>query len=330
MDGSRAILRKRLILFLAGVTTVIIAVINQFHVELFSDTVSRRESAVLPANLYRHGNAESSALNKSDEGFTRYFLRQRKKENFQYLYYQHVRKCGGTVGKTLIANTSAAGNYFENEFFSFPTNCLDQPQANQTLFFTMLRDPVERYMSEFRYRGLPSLYNLTHDSTDEQVRAAIRHWVNVDGETCMKKKWAPSCFYSNIYVRLFSGKDRCRIFDVPPNTSHNEIFWRWAGSTIGVDAVTQEDFEVAMETLRRFDLVLTTDKLGLSATEQAIRVGFNVSRDSTWNATAHVTRNEVIHPLAYEGVREIVQEHLQYDIKLFQFFDNIQQRLDVV
>lgn len=191
----------------------------------------------------------------------------------------------------------------------------------------MLRDPADRYASEFRYQGLhkPGRYNLSETtSTAENVRQAVHHWVNVESQSCMRPgSWKVKCFYSNMYVRLFSGKERCKLYDMPENATRKDIFWQWSGSRIDISPnVTESAYETALQVLKKFDLVLTTKKLGPPATEKAISVGMNVSRDSTWNSTEHATESR-FNILAYDGVREILEEHLQYDIQLFKYFDGI-------
>lgn len=190
----------------------------------------------------------------------------------------------------------------------------------------MLRDPADRYASEFRYQNLhgPTRYNLSETaSTPEEVREAVRHWVN-QSQSCMRPdSWQVKCFYSNMYVRLFSGKQRCILYEMPDSASGKQIFLKWSGSPLDVSPkVTELDYLTALQVLKKFDLVLTTKKLGPPATEKAISVGLNVSRESTWNSTAHATKSR-FSILDYEGVREILEEHLQYDIQLFKYFDSI-------
>ena len=80
---------------------------------------------------------------------------------------------------------------------------------------------------------------------------------------------------------------------------------------------------MALDVLKQFDLVLTTKKLGLSATKKAMDAGFNVSLNTVWNKTRHYTQDR-FDILSFDGVREILEEQLQYDIKLFQYFDSVQ------
>eukprot|EP00471_Norrisiella_sphaerica_P000477 CAMPEP_0184479980 /NCGR_PEP_ID=MMETSP0113_2-20130426/1481_1 /TAXON_ID=91329 /ORGANISM="Norrisiella sphaerica, Strain BC52" /LENGTH=358 /DNA_ID=CAMNT_0026858157 /DNA_START=445 /DNA_END=1521 /DNA_ORIENTATION=+ len=235
-------------------------------------------------------------------------------------YAQHVRKsCGGAM--KIAGNTSA--RFLLNEFGQFPISCLTHERAVDTLFFTILRDPVSRWVSEFHYKRLDREYKISQRSSEEEVLEAVKHWVEDDREECTRPRQYTKCFYPNYYTRLFSGKCECQAFQ-PENVTGVRIYRHFAGCGWHLDQWRNSSehertflLQTAMETVKKFDIIIPLENASDPGVSDVLRhVGLNVSSDYKVPYTHKPRRAKKWKISNFESVNALIRAKSELDVLL--------------
>ncbi|CAM9726146.1 unnamed protein product [Ectocarpus sp. 12 AP-2014] len=203
-----------------------------------------------------------------------------------FIYYQHLRKAGGTgfcemAGRRERQNMPArevpmyhcmpdnrgamatppwsdkdfllekmkknGHRITANEWDAFPMSHLTLPGA---VFGTTFRHPVDRWYSQYRFEHVEH-----RDGSDPEKESMPFHvWY---------KRMRPYIMGDNYYVKTFCGKPNppteklMQDLNAKGNPKHtNDLSWSYHKFNRWKDKVTWKDLEMAMEILRRFNLIL--------------------------------------------------------------------------
>ncbi|CAM9814042.1 unnamed protein product [Ectocarpus sp. 12 AP-2014] len=203
-----------------------------------------------------------------------------------FIYYQHLRKAGGTgfcemAGRRERQNMPArevpmyhcmpdnrgamatppwsdkdfllekmkknGHRITANEWDAFPMSHLTLPGA---VFGTTFRHPVDRWYSQYRFEHVEH-----RDGSDPEKESMPFHvWY---------KRMRPYIMGDNYYVKTFCGKPNppteklMQDLNAKGNPKHtNDLSWSYHKFNRWKDKVTWKDLKMAMEILRRFNLIL--------------------------------------------------------------------------
>ena len=142
-----------------------------------------------------------------------------------YLFFKHIRKAGGTSVRSYIAkvlwhlqeqaSSKIVPRFFEQEFGTMDRNCprID-PRWNRTLSIIVMRNPLERHISEFFYSGpgskgeLATLYKQGRKArkfTDrffDLVQRELPGWIESGNDIAQARKSTLTRSFVNHYQTL--------------------------------------------------------------------------------------------------------------------------------
>lgn len=120
-----------------------------------------------------------SMLNATKTKWLNQKLSKVNANELEYIFFEHIRKCGGTTMRDFLNNqvvvqdkltpsqkllldgartdnriTNIPGIVIHSERRAFAFSCLNTELAARTLFVTVIRNPIERWQSEFVYQGI--------------------------------------------------------------------------------------------------------------------------------------------------------------------------------
>ena len=182
------------------------------------------------------------------------------------LYWAHMRKAGGTTFSSSIEshvhNTTADPSAtFTNGFVrtikvhsqAGSRHCVNHRLANETLFVTIFRDPIDRYTSEYFYNNVPSFLKST--TTKGRI---IEWWKRTPrDERGFRMNLAKKSLIENWQTRWYTHPDGCKDLNRPqPNPKNEKYMYESAG--YGLDprqVMTRQDLEDAKMVIDQFDIV---------------------------------------------------------------------------
>jgi hypothetical protein len=178
-----------------------------------------------------------------------------------------MRKAGGTSFGGSLESKTFKNTALPNALFTQGFNrtvkihlkassqhCLAPRFMNQTLFVTILRDPLSRYVSEFDYLNLGKHYSVNSSSTLETVQ----RWSHNDSSSnVVRMDHARRKFIENYQTRWFTNECPCSDLD-PAHSKDDYPNYRYWKSGCHEDRRMRLDanaLEVAKSVVSRFDIV---------------------------------------------------------------------------
>ena len=181
------------------------------------------------------------------------------------LFFQHVRKAGGTSVRDFLKHVGQLRNMtvFEQEWGAFPASCIGM--RADTYFVTAVREPVSRIVSEFDYAGGGAGLKVTGMSP-EKYEKVWRSWIN-SKHGAQAKGFERGRYFDNMYVREFSGRcmppgSEAAVLKMPPCHYGQAFQGGCRPGSGGVLDVGEADLELALAVIANFDLVLVLENLG--------------------------------------------------------------------
>jgi hypothetical protein len=186
------------------------------------------------------------------------------------LYWAHMRKGGGTSFGSAIESqtfnrTHEPGALFTNGFVrtvkmhlqAGSRHCIDHQYANETLFVTIIRHPVDRYVSEYFYQ------NMGKKLTADTIEGKILEWHELSKNNGKKKessvimRKAIGTFIENWQTRWYTNPQPCEDLNrPPPHDSHkNYSYWNSGHKLDPRKVVSRRDLDDAKMILDNFDVV---------------------------------------------------------------------------
>jgi hypothetical protein len=255
------------------------------------------------------------------------------------LYWAHMRKAGGTSFGTSIEshtfnNTKKPGATFTKGFthtvkvhlWAGSKDCVDHEYANETLFVTIFRNPVDRYVSEYFYRNIGD--KLISLSTKEKVL----EWHNRSKNALhIKMNEAMNNFIENWQTRWYTNPYHCDDLNrPPPHDSHpNYSYWRSGQQNDPRMFMTREDLDDAKKVVDKFDIVGVAPFfegehsilpwLELAGSNEPTEISTNILNVNTKKSS------DVVSDLK-TNITVNLYEQIKYDLELFQFASELSKR----
>lgn len=307
------------------------SIVHSLDLKLYSFRTA--SSGVLPYDdAYATCCRSTVRCTKEDDAWFSRLLRKRPlvSRGRATLYWAHMRKAGGTSLKSSIESGTFNNTHDPNAAFTRgfvrtvkqhlqagSRHCVDHPYANETLFVTILRHPVDRYASEYFYLNIGS--KLKSNATKDKVV----EWHNMsvtDNGVDMKR--ARHHFVENWQTRWYTNPNACEDLDrPPPHDSHpNYSYWRSGVAHDPRNLVREEDLETAKAVLDKFDVVGIAPYFGgeRSLVPWLILAGSDPPADET-DAVHNRGRGSPAALELKENIRTHLREQIKFDLELFDF-----------
>ena len=227
------------------------------------------------------------------------------------IIFYHIPRSSGTSIKFFFRKYCGWGSFIENNLFKTPDKILEEINHSRKQFillgqmsysdlfenkndifqFTILRNPIDRYLSEY-------YYNLNFDITKKEIKSDniiqtkklnLREYVEL-----IKKK-----NYDNILTRLFSNKVPSKPFKNEDNTFYKFLI------------LTDHDYNKAFQNLKKTNIyILETLNKKFFYRKLNFKIFFDDFRENK------STRLNTISEEELEKVKSICK----FDLKIYEYF----------
>lgn len=254
------------------------------------------------------------------------------------LYWAHMRKAGGTSLGGAIESATFNGTNKPNAAFTRgfartvkvhlsagSIQCVDHQYANESLFVTNVRHPVDRYVSEYFYMNMDH-----HLGKNLTTREKVLKWYNksiherANGQITMKS--ARFQFIENWQTRWYTNPNQCEDLNrPPPHDSHpNYSYWRSGQGLDPRDTMGSKDMEDAMAVLEKFDVVAMAPYFGgkCDIVPWLVLAGSNKPQNATNEVKNKAAKNAIVMGKREElagNVTELLGEQVKFDLELFEY-----------
>jgi hypothetical protein len=268
------------------------------------------------------------------------------------LYWAHMRKAGGTSFSHAIEShvfqytnestalfTQGFGHTIKMHLQAGSRNCVDHTYANETLFVTILRHPVDRYVSEYFYRSIEK--KLEAKTMKGRVMEWYNRSINTEGDYIMMDK-AIGSFIENWQTRWYTNPNHCVDLDRPMRMTNgnNYSYWHSGQRKDPRMVVNRRDLTQAKMVLDKFDVVGVAPFFG---TEEAVGkcsivpwltlVGSNRPLTET-NEVRKQHKVNKLEELKREKLKQAIWENLgeqvKLDVELFNFARELSKRRQAI
>lgn len=173
------------------------------------------------------------------------------------LYYQHLRKAGGTSMRSYLGSARCdfqpALPGLVQEMYAFNLQLLNEPG---TLLVTALRHPVARVVSSYFFEGRWEQKDSRRSDADAISMLEWFHKLDLSRQRGGMRIWIEA---QNYYIQVLSySRERRPLPRIVPTHASDEDRW-------------QEPFDVAMHTLEQFDAVVITEWFSQPAQAEWLR-----------------------------------------------------------
>ncbi|KAL3922366.1 MAG: hypothetical protein SGILL_002244, partial [Bacillariaceae sp.] len=194
------------------------------------------------------------------------------------LYWAHMRKAGGTTFQAYIESvnehirtqkplppTSLFTQGFQRtirpHLQANSRHCVNEHEhSNQTLFVTILRDPFDRYVSEFNYLKLGK--GLQAPTMEGKVAEWVNRSVDFTQENgFVNMQEARYHLVENWQVRWYTNDCQCDDLETPPTKkdrgNRNQVNYRYWNAGCPEDfrlSLTEEDVAAAKQQIDQYDI----------------------------------------------------------------------------
>lgn len=202
--------------------------------------------------------------------------------NYTFIFYQHLRKAGGTgfceLAKSNLparmvppyfcmpdnkgslatppwSNSTYLTSHMKNHKFKLASNEWDAFYSTffnipGAVFATTFRDPVDRWYSQYRFEHLER----RDGSAPDSKRMSMLQFYN------SMKGWTMG---ENYYIKTFDGT-----IDPVPSKNSGDFYWTY--HKYNNKQITWEMFQSALNNLKKFDLILITEWLDYAVSSKTI------------------------------------------------------------
>jgi hypothetical protein len=262
-----------------------------------------------------------------------------------------MRKAGGTSFSHAIESHVFQSTHESNALFTQgfghtiklhlragSRDCVDHMYANETLFVTILRHPVDRYVSEYFYRGIEKKLNAT--SIDERVLEWHDRSKNTMGNYIMMDK-ARSNFIDNWETRWYTNPRHCVDLNRPMMThkGKNYSYWQSGQQKDRRMVINRQDLVEAKMVLDKFDVVGVAPFFGEEAVGKCSIVpwltlaGSNKPRNETNEVRNHHRArkdDEIERENLKKAIWKNLKEQVKFDVELFEFARELSKRRQTI
>ena len=209
-------------------------------------------------------------------------------------------------------------------------DCVTHDYANETLFVTVLRSPIDRYASEYFYDGVNETL-----TTSKSTKEKMIEWYNRslhDGAHIRMDK-VRSNFIENWQTRWYTNPGHCKDLDrPPPHDSHPTYsYWKSGQRDDPRQLMTTKDLEDAKRVIDTFDIVGVAPFFGgeCDMTSWLKLAGSNKRRSNRPLQDERRRENEN-KPEEVEDVKTNISKYLadqiMFDMELFDFAAKLSNR----
>jgi hypothetical protein len=212
-------------------------------------------------------------------------------------------------------------------------DCVDHAYANETLFVTVLRNPVDRYVSEYFYKPFYKYVDVGKRLKSESTKDKVAEWYArslLDGPHIKMNK-ATGNFIENWQTRWYTNPNNCEDLNrPPPHDSHpNYSYWQSGQTNDPRNLITSTDLEDAKKVLDAFDIVGVAPFFGgeCSITAWLELAGSNKRIGEDIDVRTNENKNK---PSEADDIKTNITKYLadqvKYDIELFNFAVELSNR----
>ena len=262
------------------------------------------------------------------------------------LYWAHMRKAGGTsfsravesktfqhTNKSNALLTKGFGHTIKVHLRAGSRDCVDHTYANETLFVTILRNPVDRYVSEYFYSKVEKKLG-SNTMRGRTLECYERSKSRSRGEFIKMNK-ARGDFIENWQTRWYTNPYHCEDLDRPMRMHHgkNYSYWRSGHGKDERMFVSRRDLLHAKIVLDKFDVVAIAPFFGEEAGECSIVPWLRLAGSNKPIAEVNEVRNNYaikVEERKREKVKQAIWdnlgEHVKLDVELFEFAHELSNR----
>jgi len=208
-------------------------------------------------------------------------------------------------------------------------DCVDHEYANETLFVTVLRHPIDRYVSEYFYSKVWIDMKAKND-----VKEILMEWYgrSLGGKEVIMSE-SQLQFIENWQTRWYTNPGPCDDLNrPPPHDSHlNYSYWKSGIATDPRKNIGREDLGTAKSVLEKFDIVgiapfFNNDK-ECDLVPWIVLAGSNRPNEKT-DQQFNKNYNPSIQIVKYlrSNVTEYLYDQVKYDMELFEFAKQLSMR----
>ena len=258
-----------------------------------------------------------------------------------------MRKAGGTSFSHAIEShtfnhthepnslfTEGFGNTIKMHLQAGSRDCVDHTYANETLFVTILRHPVDRYVSEYFYRNIGM--KLEANTTKGEVLEWHGLSQNTTGGSILMYK-AAGHFIENWQTRWYTNPKHCKDLDRPMNYRHNYSYGNSGQLEDPRMVVSRQDLIQAKIVLDKFDVVGVAPFFGedeecsivpwlqLAGSNKPLAETNEVRKQHTSTKLQEQKREEL-----KQAIWENLGEQVKFDVELFEFARDLSKRRQAI
>jgi hypothetical protein len=213
-------------------------------------------------------------------------------------------------------------------------DCINHTYANETLFITIFRHPVDRYVSEYFYRGIGK--HLEATSAVDSVLEWHNLSKNTAGEGVVMRK-AAGHFIENWQTRWYTNPHHCVDLDRPyrDDHGHNYSYWKSGQKIDPRIIVTENDLNEAKRVLDKFDVVGVAPFFGgecsivpwlqLAGSNKPIEEVNEVKKQHKSNELAEQKREEL-----KQAIWDNLGEQVKFDVELYEYVRELSKRRSAI
>ena len=253
------------------------------------------------------------------------------------LFWAHMRKSGGSslsyhIESATFNHTAEAGALFKFGFTrtvkvhlaAMSKHCVTDKKHKETLYVTTLRQPLNRYVSEYNYRKLGR-----HMPRNASLKELVANWMYQKNDKPINMQMAPDKLIDNWQTRFFTNSCPCDDLVTPPiHDSHpNYSYWRSGCKLDNRQLINTRDLHQAMHVIDKFDVVAIAPyfqegkcdmmpwfRLAGSAIAKSINIAVNVNKRTKPRMTT------------LDGHTYIPDSNFNIDNDLFAFAKDLSER----